>query len=729
LATSILDPRVESFAKMTLRWRRERGPERAVIDQVYLVADMPGFLEAISTWDERSFFPVLFDDPAWTLPFLRAFRPRRVVRVVPNSPPRDGPFAVAAMPLAAESPAMLQRLWRAAERAVARAWTTNEAREVDLPFPGAAPARLGPTPPGLVFSNPESPMLAGAVALAAGRFQPLVRLDPIPSAPGSLAGNKPRRPVRGFHDVLSLNQAKRLARLVETRAAVIASPHAGLGDRCDFVTLAVDWPYRYQNDVEEGVVRGEHALDDLIGRVLDTEEGGLASSRTRWAFTGRLLGGPAASVYRAMCALFLHPGESLLWDTYNDAGVRRTYRMNEAAAVLGQLWPGITSPLHRSGAEANVAAWHRVLDPISRFGWIMVNSSGFPRRFAISGGEGVPADLPRGRPAAVSFIHSFSAADPLDSSTLAGRWLENGAYVYFGAMNEPYLHAFRPPRLIAELAAAEVPLGAALRQGEQEQFGRPWRLVYLGDPLYRFSSVKAQSCRNRIAPAGWRAGTIEPTLRPVEVITANLPPLDPTANAATQLQGCLTAAMAVLCQPDPGQDGIIQAPIDPPDLRPWQAALTAIDRQELERARRPVLDELVIDTLLSRGELSRVDDWLERVPPAECRPRLWDALESTVMSRLAELVRAQSVGPVLDLWERTIRRPWPSGSAFPSQLTDRLTRVVDSDPDRYREAFRRRVTEAAAARDFAADQSPYAAIIKSELARMNARDGSAAGSH
>ena len=37
---------------------------------------------------------------------------------------------------------------------------------------------LGATPPGLVLAAPDSPMLAGAVALAAGHFQPLVRLEP-----------------------------------------------------------------------------------------------------------------------------------------------------------------------------------------------------------------------------------------------------------------------------------------------------------------------------------------------------------------------------------------------------------------------------------------------------------------------------------------------------------------------------------------------------------------------
>ncbi len=40
------------------------------------------------------------------------------------------------------------------------------------------PRWLGPTPPGAVLASPDGRMLAGAVALAAGRFQPLVRLNP-----------------------------------------------------------------------------------------------------------------------------------------------------------------------------------------------------------------------------------------------------------------------------------------------------------------------------------------------------------------------------------------------------------------------------------------------------------------------------------------------------------------------------------------------------------------------
>ena len=107
-------------------------------------------------------------------------------------------------------------------------------------------------------------------------------------------------------------------------------------------------------------------------------------------------------------------------------------------------------------------------------------------------------------------IHSFSAADPTDYQTIAGRWLAQGAFVYFGSVNEPFLLAFRTPRLVAELMVAGVPFVAALRQGEGELFGFPWRLVYLGDPLYRFENdvrtndAVSTASLGRLAPGAWR---------------------------------------------------------------------------------------------------------------------------------------------------------------------------------------------------------------------------------
>jgi hypothetical protein len=191
-------------------WRRRPGPERSVIDQVCLVPDLPTFLEAVAAWDERHYFPILIDDIELTFKFLRAFRPARIVRY---------PRKAAAIPP--------EQLWTRVRAAVGRAWTADD--------PGggstgdAVPKSLGATPPGVVLSSPEGPMLAGAVALAAGRFQPLLRWDVS----------------KHYPDVLAADEAEELARSLERVVAAAVPNHAHLGDDCDFVTLAGDWPYRY----------------------------------------------------------------------------------------------------------------------------------------------------------------------------------------------------------------------------------------------------------------------------------------------------------------------------------------------------------------------------------------------------------------------------------------------------------------------------------------------------
>ncbi len=709
--TSILDPRMGSLLRAADQWRQSRGPERTVIDQVYLVPDLASFLDVIATWDERSFFPILIDDPACTLPFLRAFRPARVVRIVAEA--RTGRASSDRSVAATDMPA----LWTAAQRAVARAWTGESVPDGRLPAAHRVPSNLGPTPPGLVLSNPESPMLAGAVALAAGRFQPLVRLDPITrySASGeSLVGSQ----FKSFRDVLSLAEARGFARLIEAHAATITGVYDRLGDHCDFLTLAGDWPYRYSNDAEGGIVRGEHALDDLIGRLLETNEGGLAQSRSRWAFTGRLLGNPAASVYRAMCCLFLQPDSAVLWDTYSGGRTWSDYRMTEAAGTLGRLWPRSIPPVHRSGALASLTAWHQVFDPVNRFGWIMVNSTGVPRQFSIPGGGGIPADLPQGRPTAVSIIHSFSASDPLDPSTLAGRWLENGAYVYYGAMNEPYLHAFRCPKLVAELVAVEMPLSAALRQGEHEWFGRPWRLVYLGDPLYQFRQDSSAARQGRVAP---RADQTAISVRghwTAHEITTKAQPLDHRANESTRLQWCLTAAIGGLCHKEdsatPGNspDQSREGPED------WQSILIKIDREQLDPPLKPILDELVTDALLNAGDQKRLLDWLLRIPPAENSPRIGRTIETVAMSRLSSLAGSQSITPALDLWDELIRRPWPDVQTFPAQFTQRLGALVDANPRPARELYRQRLVEAKRFLSLNPQRSPCVDLVNDELKRL-----------
>ncbi len=87
LPATASDPRLVPLRRAAASWRRAPGPRRMVIDQVCLVPDVPSFFEAIAAWDEGHYFPILIDEPAWTLPFLRAFRPALVVRYAAG---RDG---------------------------------------------------------------------------------------------------------------------------------------------------------------------------------------------------------------------------------------------------------------------------------------------------------------------------------------------------------------------------------------------------------------------------------------------------------------------------------------------------------------------------------------------------------------------------------------------------------------------------------------------------------------
>ena len=85
------------------------------------------------------------------------------------------------------------------------------------------------------------------------------------------------QPVRTwrFGDVMNPGQAWELVRGIEVRVASVFEHYDRLGDDCDFVTLAGDWPYIYSVDAEVGMLRGRYAVDDLIGRRFDaTEDGG-----------------------------------------------------------------------------------------------------------------------------------------------------------------------------------------------------------------------------------------------------------------------------------------------------------------------------------------------------------------------------------------------------------------------------------------------------------------------
>ena len=129
-----------------------------------------------------------------------------------------------------------------------------------------------------------------------------------------------------------------------------------------------------------------------------------------------------------MCSLFLQPKSALLFNTLRREGPALV-RLRDAQAASPRSRSCCRSP-HRSGERASLAGWHQAFDPVNRFGLVMINTPRRPDRFHITGGTGGPADVPQSVPAAVLMIHSFSAADPTDPATIAGRWLANGAFVY-----------------------------------------------------------------------------------------------------------------------------------------------------------------------------------------------------------------------------------------------------------------------------------------------------------
>jgi hypothetical protein len=542
---------LEAIRQASVSWERRKGPMRQVVDMVCLVPDAATFLEAIAAWDETHAFPILIEDVELTFKFLRAFRPARIVRF---------PRKVAPVPA--------NRLWDAATTAVGRSWSSAEKA-----MPGDAsgslrgdvvPKRLGPTSPGLVLSNPTSPMLAGAVALAAGRFQPLLRWE------------TPRR----FADVPSREEALALALDLEAHVATRFDNYRQLGDDCDFLTLAGDWPYRYQDR------DGPAAFDDLIGR----SAGG--PSQERWAFTGRLLGDPTASVYRAMCSLFLQPDAALLLNTYTDPNAPwSVYALVPAAGRLARIVP-VTL---REGIHAGLKDWVRIFDPINRFGLVLINTQGSPTVFQLPGGPGETAHVPPSVPTAVLMIHSFSAADPTDPATIAGRWLANGSFVYFGSMNEPYLQAFRPPALVTELLAAGLPMGAAIRLNPPEPFSQPWRLVYLGDPLYRLVPLPQRPPRLELWPpvSTWPADEEYPQ------------PAAASSDATRLIWAQKSALYRFQHSARPSQ------PID------LATVLLGIRREQLDERLRPVHDALLVDTLLDSDRPRMLLEWLSRIPAAE----------------------------------------------------------------------------------------------------------------
>ncbi len=215
-----------------------------------------------------------------------------------------------------------------------------------------------------------------------------------------------------------------------------------------------------------------------------------------------------------------------------------------------------------------------------------------------------------GGPTAVVMIHSFSAAEPDDPSTIAGRWLANGSFVFFGSMNEPYLDAFRTPRLVGELIALRVPLVVAARQLSGEMRGTPWRLVFLGDPLYRVKGTRKSDSFQRLDR--W-----EPTSQWPDFAESPRP-TDGGDDALVGWSRDVTLSRLQGAGRGPGRSGF-------DDLA---EGLLEVNRAMLPKASRPVYDSLLTEVLLLARRRSALKARLLALPEAERSPSMRRTLET-----------------------------------------------------------------------------------------------------
>ena len=237
--------------------------------------------------------------------------------------------------------------------------------------------------------------------------------------------------------------------------------------------------------------------------------------------------------------------------------------------------------------------------------------------------------MPLGDPAAVLMIHSFSAADPANPNTIAGRWLANGAFAYFGSMNEPFLEAFRPPALTAELIAAGLPLASAARigPGEFDRVAAPWRLLFLGDPLYRLDPNLAKKPR----AASWDAlkwPSLELTKIPGAEATEDQR-LEWTRDAAYLASTAATEIKIKL----PG-------------------AILSILRERLNADRKPIHDALLVDLLFRANRLNDAVDRLGAIPETERTPDVERWRATLACAQFERALEGKKANEAAEAWGR-----------------------------------------------------------------------------
>ncbi len=418
-----------------------------VVDQVVLVPDGRTYLDELSKWSAGARWPVLIEDDRYAPLFVRGFAPARVIR-------RE---SVGAMPV------------DRAERENLILSSAADAIADGAPTILDACLKRQVPPSMIVLADANDPAWTAAAALAAGRCAWLAFSRENYGAPSAKMADADFR---------------RLERELEIAAEATTLPWKGLGDAIDAFVICRDIPWKATPELPAGsrIEINAGPFPTKPGQPLSTLDAlGRHADGTWWAMGAGIFGSEARSAYVAMSALFAPRRSAWLVHTYDGGQPWQQYDVAPAAEDLAK--QGFATQVW-SRDRATLDAWRMLLMGGFACDALFVNSHGMSTQFGLhGGGTANVGDVPvLDRPAMVHFLHSFSLENPNVDDSVGGRFIEQGAYAYFGSVYEPLLPAFVPPPLMAARCGAAIPFLVAARTLEGAM-ARPWRTAAYGDPL------------------------------------------------------------------------------------------------------------------------------------------------------------------------------------------------------------------------------------------------------